>query len=94
MLLVLWRIQFLFRIFEYIYIQIQVNSNDDGGILVGKWNGSYSGGKKPGFWSGSVAILKEYMENRRPVKYGQCWVFAAVATTSKSSKRIIKSMYK
>ena len=32
---------------------------------------------------GSVAILEEYMKNggRTPVKYGQCWVFAAVSTT-------------
>ena len=59
------------------------NSNDDGGIIMGRWDGNYSDGTPPFEWTGSVAILEEYMKNggKTPVKYGQCWVFAAVTTT-------------
>ncbi|RXG54888.1 Hemocyte protein-glutamine gamma-glutamyltransferase [Armadillidium vulgare] len=59
-----------------------VNSNDEKGILVGKWHGEYSDGTSPLIWTGSVRILKEYMNNGfTPVRYGQCWVFSALATT-------------
>ena len=64
-------------------ISAVVNSNDDGGIIMGRWDGNYSDGTPPFEWTGSVAILEEYMKNggKTPVKYGQCWVFAAVTTT-------------
>ncbi|CAG5134109.1 unnamed protein product [Candidula unifasciata] len=58
-----------------------VNSSDEGGIVFGKWEGSYEDGTAPLAWTGSVAILEEYWRTKRPVKYGQCWVFAGVATT-------------
>lgn len=45
----------------------QVNAADEGGVLEGKWKGSYSGGVNPSTWTGSVAILQSYMETRRPV---------------------------
>ena len=43
----------------------------------------YNDGTKPFEWTGSVPILEEYAETMRPVKYGQCWVFAGVVATSK-----------
>ncbi|XP_033754967.1 annulin-like [Pecten maximus] len=58
-----------------------VNNCDDNGILVGNWSGKYENGKSPTAWTGSVAILQKYYETKRPVKYGQCWVFSAVMTT-------------
>ncbi|BFZ19490.1 hypothetical protein BsWGS_22529 [Bradybaena similaris] len=58
-----------------------VNSHDEGGILSGKWDGEYDDGTPPQAWTGSVAILEEYWKTKQPVKYGQCWVFAAVTTT-------------
>ncbi|RXG50972.1 Hemocyte protein-glutamine gamma-glutamyltransferase [Armadillidium vulgare] len=59
-----------------------VNSNDENGILVGKWDGEYSDGIAPYKWTGSVGILDEYVKNSfTPVRYGQCWVFSALATT-------------
>ncbi|XP_067856722.1 protein-glutamine gamma-glutamyltransferase 2-like [Heptranchias perlo] len=63
-------------------VTAMVNCNDDRGILQGKWNEPYSGGAYPWSWNGSVAILHQW--NRygcRPVRYGQCWVYAAVACT-------------
>ncbi|GFO23757.1 hemocyte protein-glutamine gamma-glutamyltransferase-like [Plakobranchus ocellatus] len=62
-------------------LSAMVNSNDDGGVLVGNWSGEYSDGKSPLSWTGSVAILEKYWENKRPVKFGQCWVFSGVITT-------------
>uniref|UniRef100_A0A182WGY9 Transglutaminase-like domain-containing protein n=1 Tax=Anopheles minimus TaxID=112268 RepID=A0A182WGY9_9DIPT len=58
-----------------------VNSNDDYGVVVGKWNQDYDDGTAPSAWTGSVKILQEYFETQSPVRYGQCWVFAGVLTT-------------
>lgn len=41
-----------------------------------------SGGTAPTKWVGSVEILQQYYRKRKPVKYGQCWVFAGTLTTS------------
>lgn len=61
---------------------LQINSNGDRGVLVGRWTGDYSGGERPTHWIGSVSILQRwYQNNCHPVKYGQCWVFAAVMCT-------------
>ncbi|VDI05733.1 transglutaminase 1 [Mytilus galloprovincialis] len=57
------------------------NSQDDKGVLVGNWSGSYHGGKSPLDWVGSVAILNEYFKTKQPVRFGQCWVFSGVLTT-------------
>ncbi|XP_047030665.1 hemocyte protein-glutamine gamma-glutamyltransferase-like [Helicoverpa zea] len=57
-----------------------VNSNDDGGVLVGRWDGVYDDGTAPSEWTGSVDILAQFLETQEPVSYGQCWVFAGVVT--------------
>ncbi|KAF5290675.1 hypothetical protein FQR65_LT01965 [Abscondita terminalis] len=62
-------------------ISKMVNSNDDDGILVGRWDGDYADGTAPASWSGSVPILQEFVETRDSVCYGQCWVFSGVTTT-------------
>nr|XP_060627738.1 protein-glutamine gamma-glutamyltransferase E-like [Anolis sagrei ordinatus] len=63
-------------------LSAMVNSNDDNGVVLGNWSGNYSGGENPGSWSGSVKILQQYKSSGfRPVRYGQCWVFAGVLTT-------------
>lgn len=54
-------------------------TNDD--VLVGNWSGDYEGGKSPLHWVGSVAILNEYFKTKKPVCYGQCWVFSGLLTT-------------
>ncbi|XP_041654421.1 protein-glutamine gamma-glutamyltransferase 2-like isoform X2 [Cheilinus undulatus] len=60
-----------------------VNSaDDDRGILLGKWQGSYADGVKPTDWSGSADILNQWISSEyKPVRYGQCWVFASVLCT-------------
>ena len=60
---------------------MQVNSNDDRGVLVGNWSGDYTGGKSPTTWTGSVRILQEYNRTKTPVKFGQCWVFSGITTS-------------
>lgn len=58
----------------------QINSNDDNGVLVGNWSGDYEDGVRPTTWKDSGAILRQWNEqNCMGVRYGQCWVFAAVA---------------
>lgn len=62
-------------------ISALVNSSDEGGVLVGNWSGDYKGGKSPLSWPGSYSILEQYWKTRRPVAFGQCWVFSGVTTT-------------
>ena len=56
------------------------NANS-GGIITGRWGGPYTGGKPPSHWGGSEEIFSEYLTSGQSVKYGQCWVFAGVATS-------------
>ncbi|XP_048056100.1 transglutaminase 5, like [Megalobrama amblycephala] len=63
-------------------ISAMVNCQDDKGVLMGNWSGNYRDGVNPSNWSGSADILRMWSETQfRPVKYGQCWVFAAVMCT-------------
>ncbi|KAF4079144.1 hypothetical protein AMELA_G00189670 [Ameiurus melas] len=63
-------------------ISAMINSNDDCGVLQGKWLENYSNGVNPSEWTGSGSILKQWAKSGfSPVKYGQCWVFAAVMCT-------------
>ncbi|XP_040544618.1 protein-glutamine gamma-glutamyltransferase 6 isoform X3 [Gallus gallus] len=63
-------------------ISAMVNSNDEKGVVEGKWSGSYRSGTNPLHWSGSVTILRKWYRGRyRPIRYGQCWVFAGVMCT-------------
>ncbi|XP_044277253.1 protein-glutamine gamma-glutamyltransferase E-like [Varanus komodoensis] len=63
-------------------LSAMVNSNDDNGVLQGNWSGNYSGGTNPSSWTGSVDILRKWKQSGfKPVRYGQCWVFAGVLNT-------------
>uniref|UniRef100_A0A669BJI7 Protein-glutamine gamma-glutamyltransferase 2 n=1 Tax=Oreochromis niloticus TaxID=8128 RepID=A0A669BJI7_ORENI len=60
-------------------VSAMINSNDDCGVVEGRWSAPYSGGNEPTHWSGSYPILKRWYDiNCQSVKYGQCWVFAGV----------------
>ncbi|KAG0729864.1 Annulin [Chionoecetes opilio] len=59
-----------------------INSPDDSGVLVGKWGDDFSGGVAPTEWGGSQRILQQYYKTKKPVKYGQCWVFSGVMTAA------------
>ncbi|KAJ8271918.1 hypothetical protein COCON_G00107770 [Conger conger] len=59
-----------------------VNSNDDRGVVSGRWDGEYSDGVSPTRWTGSVPILHRWSEGgAQSVRYGQCWVFSGVVCT-------------
>ncbi|XP_051915735.1 protein-glutamine gamma-glutamyltransferase 2-like [Hippocampus zosterae] len=60
-------------------LSAMINSNDDKGVLVGEWY-DFTGGIHPGQWVGTGDILRQWVESG-PVRYGQCWVFAAVGCT-------------
>ncbi|XP_058244165.1 protein-glutamine gamma-glutamyltransferase 2 [Hemibagrus wyckioides] len=63
-------------------ITAMVNSNDDRGVIFGRWDGKYSDGVAPTRWTGSVPILRRWSKGgAQQVRYGQCWVFSAVACT-------------
>ncbi|KAB0358689.1 hypothetical protein FD754_002845, partial [Muntiacus muntjak] len=58
-----------------------INAKDDEGVIVGSWDNAYAYGVPPSAWTGSVDILLEYKSSQKPVRYGQCWVFAGVFNT-------------
>lgn len=59
-----------------------INADDDDGLLEGKWEGDYNDGTNPHSWSGSTAIMDQYLRTGgKPVKYGQCWVFSGAVVS-------------
>ncbi|XP_041639534.1 transglutaminase 5, like [Cheilinus undulatus] len=63
-------------------VSAMINCEDDRGVLKGKWSGNFKDGVNPSSWTGSGDILRQWVESGySPVKYGQCWVFAAVMCT-------------
>lgn len=63
------------------HLSAVVNSPDDSGVIEGNWSGDYQGGEPPTKWAGSKIILQQFYKTQKPVKFGQCWVFAGVLTT-------------
>lgn len=64
---------------------VQVNANDDRGVLACRWNEPYYDGVAPYRWTGSVPILRQWSKGgTTAVKYGQCWVLAGVACTGET----------
>ncbi|XP_077428919.1 transglutaminase 5, like [Vanacampus margaritifer] len=63
-------------------VSAMINCEDDRGVLKGNWSGDFSGGVHASTWTGSGDILRSWAQSGyRPVKYGQCWVYAAVMCT-------------
>ncbi|XP_038659000.1 protein-glutamine gamma-glutamyltransferase 2-like [Scyliorhinus canicula] len=63
-------------------VAAMVNCNDDNGVLEGNWGPDYSEGVCPTMWNGSITILRQWGKSScQRIRYGQCWVFAAVACT-------------
>ncbi|KAL3280569.1 hypothetical protein HHI36_003803 [Cryptolaemus montrouzieri] len=58
-----------------------VNSADDGGVVMGNWSEDFDEGTPPTEWIGSKEILRRFYKKKKPVKFGQCWVFSGVLTT-------------
>ena len=46
-----------------------MNSNDDRGVLVGRWDGKYEDGQSPSAWTGSIKILEDYVRSGQPVRW-------------------------
>lgn len=63
------------------HVSAVVNAPNDEGVVVGNWTEKFSSGTPPTGWTGSASILQQFYKHKKPVKYGQCWVFAGVATT-------------
>ena len=54
---------------------------DGEGILLGRWEADFPDGTPPWKWRNSRQIAELYNQSGKPVKYGQCWVFACVLTS-------------
>jgi len=56
--------------------------NASAGLIVPRFEENYCGGNSPHLWTGSVQIIEEFLKGgATPVKYGHCWVMAALMTT-------------
>ncbi|XP_046892773.1 transglutaminase 5, like [Hypomesus transpacificus] len=63
-------------------VSAMINCEDDRGVLKGNWSGDFSQGVPPSKWTRSEDILRLWAKSGfSPVKYGQCWVYAAVMCT-------------
>ncbi|XP_069003902.1 transglutaminase 5, like [Embiotoca jacksoni] len=63
-------------------VSAMINCEDDRGVLKGNWSSDFKEGVHPSMWTGSGDILKQWAQSGySPVRYGQCWVFAAVMCT-------------
>merc|ERR1739838_848490 len=52
------------------------------GLIVPRFEENYGGGNSPHLWTGSVQIIEEFLKGgATPVKYGHCWVMAALMTS-------------
>uniref|UniRef100_A0A3B5MG67 Transglutaminase N-terminal domain-containing protein n=1 Tax=Xiphophorus couchianus TaxID=32473 RepID=A0A3B5MG67_9TELE len=75
-------------------VTCMINSENGGGILKGQWGMDFRGGVPPTHWSGSYAILKKWSNSVfSSVKYGQCWVYAAVMCSAKDIYRKIRCIW-
>ncbi|NXK93334.1 EPB42 protein, partial [Formicarius rufipectus] len=60
-------------------VAAMLNCNEFKGILTECEAGQYYDGTPPSKWLGSSPILRQWMASQcQPVRYGHCWVFAAV----------------
>ncbi|NXP55769.1 EPB42 protein, partial [Heliornis fulica] len=63
-------------------VAAMVNCNESSGILTECGTGRCCNGTPPSKWLGSSPILRQWFASRcKPVRHGQCWVFAAVVCT-------------
>lgn len=56
------------------------SENSNSGLIEGKWGGSYSEGISPSEWKFPSEIFLKWKNTKKPVKYGQCWIFAECMT--------------
>ncbi|XP_010183255.1 PREDICTED: erythrocyte membrane protein band 4.2 [Mesitornis unicolor] len=60
-------------------VAAMLNCNEFRGILTEYGTGQHYNGTSPSKWLGSIPILQQWVSSQcKPVRYGQCWVFAAV----------------
>ena len=66
--------------------------NSTAGLIVPRFEENYGGGKSPHLWTGSVQIIEEFLKGgATPVKYGHCWVMAALLTSCELFLQILMS---
>lgn len=64
------------------YLMTEMSSkNSTTGLLEGKWGGTFIDGCHPADWKSPWEVFLKWSLNKRPAKYGQCWVFAECFTT-------------
>lgn len=57
-------------------------SNNENGVLFGRWDGKYKDGENPSHWKSVSHVINHRYITGKPVKYGQCWIFAEVLTAT------------
>jgi hypothetical protein len=57
------------------------SEHSENALICGKWSSDYSDGLSPSAWKSSSHVFREWGINKKPIKYGQCWVFSECFTT-------------
>jgi len=77
-------------------IFFKVNSSNGNGILTGRWDNEFADGVNPLCWTGSIAILQQYMATKQPVSsksHITFWVEKLGQTTAQPKHMLLHSMY-
>lgn len=69
----------LHNIIRYLMINFS-SENDENALIYGKWDNKYSDGIAPSTWKSTSHVFRHWGINKKPIKYGQCWVFAECIT--------------
>lgn len=56
------------------------SENSSSSLIEGRWDRRYKDGKSPTDWKNLLEIFHAWGSNHRPIKYGQCWIFAECLT--------------
>jgi transglutaminase-like putative cysteine protease len=56
------------------------SQNSETGLINARWDDEYSDGRPPMSWTNPTDVFRLWRRNRKPVKYGQCWLFAEAMT--------------
>lgn len=56
------------------------SENSSTSLINGRWDGNYSDGRDPIEWTHTSEIFREWLIHKKPIRYGQCWVFSECMT--------------
>ena len=69
----------IFRIIRRLMSEFS-SENSPTALIEGRWDQNYKDGRTPNDWVSTSEVFREWNIDRKPIKYGQCWIFAECMT--------------